>query len=443
MMRTKTFFSFFTFFTIFFSISSSLFAQNEATYLKNYQFYQQRFYDKFIYETQDGFIQASNIPIEYRQTKKDGKTVAYWADGVWWLGHYVGMLAMEYERLRVTNQDTSLTIKRLKSALETYQRLDLSAEKCWGSDSFTTFLNGFYLRDDIPKEANSIFSVDIISSDYVSGCNKLESKKNAPSQDQAWASYIGLALVNKLVGDTTVRRLAKEVATLLIEGMQSEANGKQVWEVVNPVTGVVIQKKGDIQWLQYAHAEMGSYLTGKEMHFGHSHRQNWKNMWNLLQNNFLIDKYGNFNWYGIMSISAVLNEWGSGSKNGYDWLVTRAAKIEKKRPDLQQSLIFPHLPLVNVILHGYTGKKPLDASHYEDYLNSIPENGAFRLIENDSLLTSLPPWHALSLFCPWQLKSIGEFNMLDYLFLYNAYWIVYQSNLPQYEIFSETLKNEE
>lgn len=439
-MYKKTFFSFFFLILFLYSGNIEMFSQSNNDFEKQYDFYKQRFYDNFIYETENGFIQSSNIPIEYRQIRRDGKTMAYWADGVWWLGHYVGMLALEYERFKLTNQDTSLTIKRLKAALETYLRLDYAAEKCWGSDSFALILNGFYLRDDIPADAKSIFKVDIILSDYVQHCNKEESKGNAPSQDQAWASYIGLALVNKLVGDTTVLRLSKEVATLLLMGMQGETiDGKKTWQVVNPVTREIIQKKGDIQWLQFAHASIGTYLTGEDMNLEKTNRKHWKNMWDLLQNNFLIDKYGHFNWYGMMSLSAVLNEWGSGSKNGYDWLVKKSQRIVKKRPDLQQPIMFPHLPLVNVILHGYHGKKNLDASYYEDYFQSLPEQGAFRVTKNDTLVTSSPPWHSLSLFCPWQLKSIGEFNMLDFLFLYNAYWIVYESDLPQFESFCKKI----
>ena len=121
-----------------------------------------------------------------------------------------------------------------------------------------------------------------------------------------------------------------------------------------------------------------------------------------------------------MSISAVLNEVGGGKKNCYDWLVYSSDRIVKKRPDLQQTLIFPHLPLVNVILHGYDGNQPLPAAAYVSYLSTAPRAGAFRYPQQDTTFNSQPPWHSLSLFCPWQLRSEGEFNMLDYMLLYNA-----------------------
>ena len=422
-------------FLLLFLSSIRLSAQLEETFLRTYQDYQSRFYHYFIYETGDPMTQGSFLPIEYRKYRTDGKTVVYWADGVWWLGHYVAVLALEYERLKLTGQDTSTTIRRLYSALMTFKRLDLNAEFCWGDTTALPKPNGFYLRDDVSANMNKEYSAEFISSDYVRFCGKRETKGNAPSQDQAWACYMGLALVNKLVGDTTILRLSRETALALVTVMQHKQEKKETWEIVNPITGSGIQKKEDIQWLRYAHATMGTYLTGQEMTFGNAQSRFWKNMWKLLQNNFLIDKYGHFNWYGVMSISAVLNEVGGGKKNCYDWLVRSSARIVKKRPDLQQTLIFPHLPLVNVILHGYDGKQPLPAAAYESYLSTAPRDGAYRYPQQDTTFNSQPPWHSLSLFCPWQLRSEGEFNMLDYMLLYNAYWLVYKSGLPQYKKF--------
>ena len=76
-----------------------------------------------------------------------------------------------------------------------YDRLDALAEPCWGGDSCT---NGFYLRDDIPAEMAGVLGVGRILSDYAQHCGDSQSLSNGPSQDQAWASFMGLALVQAL-----------------------------------------------------------------------------------------------------------------------------------------------------------------------------------------------------------------------------------------------------
>jgi len=413
-------------------------AQSEDAFLEKYQYYQERFYEDFIYYSADNpFSQGSSLPVEYRRLRTDGKVLLYWADGVWWLGHYVGMLAMEYQRLKLTMQDTLPTLRKLQAALATYKRLDYVAESCWNDTSTSRELNGFYLRDDITDEIKKKLKADILVSDYIRYCGKIDSKGNAPSHDQAWGSYIGLALVKKFVPIPEIQNEVKEIATLLVRGMQQQIGKKKRWEIINPVTNQPIQKQADIGWLRYAHTQMGNYLTEEDMTFARSDTQFWKDMWRLLQNNILIDKYGNFNWYGVLSISAVLNDHGRGEKNCYDWLIKRTEQIVKKRPDLEQSMIFPHLPLVNVLLHGYEGNKPLPKTAYEAYLEAAPEEGAFYYVINDSIVRSTPPWHSLSFFCPWHNRTVGEYNMLDYMFLYNAYWLVYCSDLEQVEKFRQ------
>jgi hypothetical protein len=108
------------------------------------------------------------------------------------------------------------------------------------------------------------------------------------------------------------------------------------------------------------------------------------------------------------------------------------------RPDLNQNIIFPHLPLIVAILHGYDGDNPISASVYESYLSSAPEQGGYRIREGGKVLVSDEPWHSLSLFCPWHLNDYGYFNMLDYMLLYNAYNFVYKMNKPEFEVFSKS-----
>jgi hypothetical protein len=130
-----------------------------------------------------------------------------------------------------------------------------------------------------------------------------------------------------------------------------------------------------------------------------------------------------------------MNDRGASEKNSYDWLVRRCEQIAKKRPDLQQPLIFPHLPLISAILHGYDGKNPQPAAQYEAYLNSAPFEGAFHTGSDSLEQHSAVPWHSLSLFCPWHTNDKGHFNMLDYMLLYNSYRLVYLSGLDEFKVF--------
>ena len=411
------------------------FGQTPEKNAEKYSCYRERLCNEFIYCSEDTSVKGSYIPMESIRINPSNKTYAHWADAIWWQGHYIAMLAIEYKLLQVNNQNTDSTLRELRNAVETYNRLDLSAESCWGGrDS----LNGFFIRDDIDTSMTPVFGVNFILSDYSKNCGDTGSAGNAPSQDQLWGTYLGFALVNKLVDDDTLKINISKITSRLIKAMQNKrANGKEVWEIINPVTGALIQKTGDIKWMQYAHAQAGYYLTGKDLNFGSSDRTLWKDIWDLLQNNLLVNKNGNFSWYGVLACSAVINEYGRGSDNCYDWLVKQSEQMAKKRPDMQQSMIFPHLPLIAAILHGYDGDNSLPDSVYEEYFNSAPAEGAHNFTLKDSVFKSNPPWHSLSLFCPWHYRDNGKFNMLDYMLLYNAYQLVYKSGLPEFEKFGK------
>lgn len=397
-------------------------AQTPEQNREKYDIFRKRFNDSFVYASGDAASQGAYIPVELRTVATNGTITLYWADGTWWIGHYVAVLALEYARLRMENLPTDATLAELKQVLLTYRRLDLNAELCWNGAAEH---NGFYMRDDIAGDMTNLFGATTIRSDYSSKCGDTTTRSNSPSQDQAWASYMGLALAKKLVYNPEIQQLVLETAEMFLKSMQHTDGKNEVWEVVNPVTGVVAQKRGDIEWLRYAHASAYEFLADTVIKFGHAHYSFWKSAWNFLQNNFMIDKRGHFNWYGVMVLSTVINEWGSGGRNIYDWLVNCGQKLAKKRPDLGQPVMFPHLPLVAVLLHGYNGNKMLPRELYDEILNAAPREGASLQLVNGEFVHTPAPWGSMSLFCPWHTQSVGEYNMLDYMLLYNAYKLVY------------------
>ena len=401
----------------------SLVSQNPDENAAKYKYFRQRLVREMMYSTGDASVKGSHLPME-RRYLYNGERVGQWADAVWWQGHYLAVLATEYALKQRAGEDTDATLQELRLALDVYRRLDLCAERCFG-DTLPQELNGFYIRDDVGREEAPLMKLQHVNSDYTYYCGKTDARRNAPSQDQAWASYLGFALIQKLVDDTLLHQEVAERAERMVRGMQwTDVNGRVHWQVMNPVTGAVVQKEGDIQWLQYAHGEIGTRLSGQSLHAGRSDKPQWKNTWNLLLQNVLLDRDGHFTWYGVMSMAAVLND-GAGRQDSYSWLVQTCDKVVRRRPDLQQSLIFPHLPLINVVLHGTEGRELLPKERYEAYLNAAPASGCISTEEKGEVVRTAAPWHSLSLFCPWHTTETGDANMLDYMLLYNLYRLVY------------------
>lgn len=390
-----------------------------------YRYFRQRLNSEMMLFTGDASVKGSHLPMERRYLYK-GERVGQWSDAVWWQGHYLAVLATEYALKKRDGEDTDATLRELRLALDVYRRLDLSAERCFG-DTTPQELNGFYIRDDVGKEEAPALKLRYVNSDYTYYCGHTEARSSAPSQDQAWASYLGFSLIQKLVDDTLLHREVAELAERMVRGMQyTDANGRLHWQIMNPVTGAVVQKEGDIQWLQYAHGEIGTRLAGRNLHAGRSDKPQWRNIWNLLQQNVLIDRDGHFTWYGVLSLATVLND-GAGRQDCYQWLVQTCDKVVRRRPDLQQSLIFPHLPLINLVLHGTEGRELLPKERYEAYLNAAPASGCITSEVGGEEVRTAAPWHSLSLFCPWHTTETGDANMLDYMLLYNLYQLVYEN----------------
>ena len=194
-------------------------AQSTLSNVEKYNLLRERLRTEFMYYTGDGMERGTSLPMERIYQSRYGRT-GYWCDGVWWQGHYVALLATEYARLRQEGQSTDATLKELRCALQVYDRLDLEAEKCWGGDTFT-HPNGFYLRDDVSRDDTSRFNVQWINSDYVAQGGQTDSRRNSPSQDQAWGSYIGFALVQKLVDDAELCQKVAELSQRMVAFMPS------------------------------------------------------------------------------------------------------------------------------------------------------------------------------------------------------------------------------
>lgn len=406
---------------IFFAaISCQIFAQSKEGNAAKYEQLRNRLRNEFVYYTGNGMDRGSSLVMQGRNNR-----IGYWADATWWQGHYIAMLATEYARLKRDGESTDATLKELHCAVDAYVRLDLNAEHCWGCDTFTQ-CNGFYLRDDIDKCDTVRFGLRDLDAGYENHCGNTSTTSNTPSQDQVWGSYLGFALVQALVDDSLLCQKVADICYLMVTDMQgTDENGKQKWQIVNPVNNMLIQSNMDIQWLQYPHTVIGEKISGRPLAFKGSDKASWRNMWHIVLDNMLIDQDGNFRWYGILCMASVMNDERPGNRDCYAWLVKVCNKIAQRRTDMQQTLIFPHLPLINLVLYGTDGRTLVERGAYDAYLDTAPEDGAITRVIDGQRVRTAAPWNTLSLFCPWRTRDIGEGNMLDYLLLYNLVELIY------------------
>ena len=169
-------------------------AQNYRDYLEKYWYYRHQLKDRFMYYSGDANIQGAHHIAENKNdswTYTSDSGMIRWADGMWWLGKYIGLLALEYRLLQANGEDCQETLDELNLAFDTYYRLDFKAEGCFLPGAGIT--DGFFLRDDLDTVCSSNFDNREIIGDYSNCLNGLE--KNVNSQDQCIMMFYGLNLV--------------------------------------------------------------------------------------------------------------------------------------------------------------------------------------------------------------------------------------------------------
>ncbi len=414
-------------------------AQTYEENLEKYWYYRHRLKEQFMYFSGDASIQGSHHVAE---NKYDNQQFIRWSDGIWWLGHYIGVLALEYKLLKTNGEDYSGTLNELYQAFETYYRLDYNAEPCFenvfGQQGDPT-VNGFFLRDDLDTTCAPYFDDYEIKGDYHHCGDGTESNVN--SQDQCIAMFLGLSLVKKLVDDEQAQQYAINIADLVINSMHwfNKLVMHHIWEIRNPVTWGVPQGGNvyEMVWNVYADAQAATIITGTNQHVGFSGSPQSKNRFDVSQSQVLSmlhdDIFDKFVGYFTSVNSTLINDGQFFSSPipdhlAYNWLYNlyNETKGFEGMPD--NIGLFPHLPLITEILHGYNGNNQMPASEIENgFLNVAPPCGSYVHLDGNK---SQPPWHTMSLFCPWHGENSdrnwkGEYNMLDYMMLYNAYFLIY------------------
>ena len=256
--------------------SLNVYSQGASTNVEKYWRFRERLKNFLV----TGNCFGCSVPAKDR-TLND---VIEWSDATIHMGYYIGMLATENKVLQLYDQQQwalQQNVKDLFYALEAMNRLDRWAEYRWEEYEFginhngqpppMSDLNGFFIRDDIPK--NELFFNQLLNgktvrellnsswfalpdgyhlsqaiSAYTVGIDEGYGPREE-TIDQVIQLYIGLALVSKLIdpsiiyidekthqpvhfmdGETSLLQEAKNISNRITGRIQQDA-----WKIVNPV----------------------------------------------------------------------------------------------------------------------------------------------------------------------------------------------------------------
>jgi hypothetical protein len=448
-------------------------AQTYQENLEKYWYYRHRLKTNWMFDSGTNQQGDNNIPenIGLYEDCIAGFTGNYlrYGDQTWLLGHYMGVLATEYRLLSANGQDVSETLHDIHRALQTLERLDLTGEECFPGGIATE--NGFFIRDDVPRRfEDNLPDVDYVLSDYINVCGQ-QDHGNEMSQDQVWGLFIGLRLLKEFVdvSEYNISWRVKHNTDLIINAMHfTDWIGIEEWVILNPVTGEPVSAGDNVKALSWAFAKVATDITGTNQQTGTSLL--WKPVFETSQktilNQFPISAPSCFdcsqekdegldtllaedgtrspyNAYGILVLTALTDhmvDWPN-FIDAYQYL--NWVNLETRKGGGYYNMekgLYPHLMALNKVLHGNIVPN-IGAGFYEFFLNSAPPCGAYHYLdEDDNHINSNPPWHTISLFspqhcCAYDEVNRGHANMVDYMLLYNLYFINYlEGELPYKKI---------
>jgi len=316
---------------ILFSIFLSTFAFGQTTqypdHYKKYWYFKSRLNNDFL---KIGLDSGESIPFNQRGHNATGfsipnaKTDMLAGDAAATLGYYIATLATEYKLLQVSNQKTDKIKHELFCALSAINRIDYKAEGTiqYGSEK----LNGFFIRDDIPKNfvrknyshfnyfsdwngnidqsnllpvnnnthkgfasqmENGVFKTYSNWQGSVQGNGSKETTYE--SQDQVYNLLFGLAFVSKFIpmyetdngntfgygsGETSLKQEAINITNRIVNHIRNpkDLNNNDCgnpgntfpnnWRIRNPATCNLVDIGNNAEAFAYAIAESQCFING-------------------------------------------------------------------------------------------------------------------------------------------------------------------------------------
>ena len=153
--------------------SNLLFSQTDQMNHEKYKIYRDRLKTDFMLYSEDN-IQGSNIPASIIDSQK--KQIR-WGDATINLSFYIATLATEYRLHKENNEDVKKSFQDLYFAMQTLERLDMTAEAFYDSHIGLSYPNGFFIRDDIPVNLKKKLPENMISQLWTKHISEAADKK--------------------------------------------------------------------------------------------------------------------------------------------------------------------------------------------------------------------------------------------------------------------------
>jgi hypothetical protein len=426
-MRTVKLSKIFSFIFIVYSMLG--YSQTPQMNLQKYWKYKERLKNFVVV----GDCVGCSLPIKDRS----GDGTISWTDETITLGHYIGMLSMEYKMLENNGQNLQQIKEELYYAIEAFNRIDYMAEYYYNG---TKSLNGFFIRDDIHSNFFDLvykgklvenylnqgltpppdgWKLKTVNSGYDEGI-AIASGPVEESQDQVIQLYLGFALATKFLnpnaqysipfmdGEIKFVQEVKNISQRIYNHMSAGGS----WLIRNPahnndcVAGVTTVNDRNCTntangayagLLAYGFAKANCYIQGAncDISLGLLNKPLWDGLYKTTA-------VGNGQDFKVLTLAAIADPWGASTSQ----IIT----------DRCSAVYSEHLPMVYQALHG--GNSSYPNAVYECMLNVAPcwgnngHDGNYEWSGGERVLYG-PNVGGTS--------YSSEFSGLDYLFYFNLY----------------------
>ncbi|MDR1878723.1 MAG: hypothetical protein LBQ64_04080 [Bacteroidales bacterium] len=454
---------------------SSLGAQTEQANAEKYWYYRQRFNRYFIYvgdKTGESMVVASRN-YDFLPSLDFGQHGVHF-------GYYLGMLATEYRLLVRGNQlqKADSTLQELRFAMLAYTEQMDRCEHYWNKEDC---LDGFFIRENVPVDFidtslvdgkkhfdalnKNLTSANTWNNDsghfcglahgdpaWIDHLREVNVDKSPMSQDEAYGVMMGMALVAKCVP------ALEDEAKAIFELICLHITGRNVcrhcegrpYLIRKPDCSPIAESRGGVTvFFGYGIAAAASQVTGKSVDY-FSHSFDLKTLPDRLKNYFQTGKLtytpgknnryflwkicsggipGDQEWNRAMAVSlaAMGDSWGKHTDKG---LMRNSYRLRGRKTHDWRSFYLS--------LWRFLNDKAPDLSEKTlilSELDAAPSRGTY------NMTTELHPDHfahggwayiyryRATFDEQYARKStIGIFNGLDYMLMYNLYRLIYEEN---------------